>query len=215
VAIKLMEMGFNVFVLQYSVAPAKHPVHLLEMASLFNLLNNNQEKFNIDVNRIGVMGFSAGGHICALYSNLYQCKEIKKHFEKLYKPYATILAYPVISAEKDVWHEKSIINFLGHTPSQEEINCISAEKLVNANTPPTFIWHTAGDTMVSPLNSIKYAEALMKHNISTYLMIYPFGNHGMITADRETIAEISEKEDLISDWINQLKKWIDLTFFEK
>ena len=89
-----------------------------------------------------------------------------------------------------------------------EINRFSCEKLVNENTPPTFIFHTAVDTTVPVNNSLCYAKALAENKISFELHIYPYGSHGLATADILTLNNVNEEIIHTGAWINDLKKWL-------
>lgn len=209
VATKFLAMDFNVFVITYSCAPSRYPLQILEIACLYDLLENNREKWNVDVEKTGILGFSAGGHLAAHYSNKYNCEEITKIFNKVHKPYCTVLCYSVISADPKIRHENSFKNLLGHIPNEKEISEFSCENMVTADTPPTFIWHTVEDQSVPVQNSLRYAEALSNNGVSYSLHIYPYGRHGLSTADKMTFAEMTEKIAYAHDWLAQFEKWIE------
>lgn len=211
IALKFLDMGFNVFVLYYSVAPNRYPTQLIEVAALFDFINKNAEKFNCDTDRIGIIGFSAGGHLAAHYSNLWDDDIIKSRFVGTYRPAASVLCYPVISTRNA--HRGSFENLIGHFPeTEDEINRFSCEKLVGKQTPPTFLFHTAPDSYVPVENSLYYAEALSLSKIPFELHIYPFGEHGVSTADNMTCNDVNEKILYTSDWIIKLKKWLNNLF---
>jgi acetyl esterase/lipase len=211
-AIKLLSMNFNAFVITYSCAPIRYPVQLLEVAALYDLINKNSKKWQVNTEKIGVLGFSAGGHLAAQYSNCYNCSEITKYFKNPYKPYATVLGYPVISADQSILRTSSIENLLGHKPESDEVKKFSCECLVSKDTPPTFIWHTTGDALVNVENSLRYAVALSRNGVPYTLHVYPFGNHGLSTADELTNNSLDPKVEYASDWIEQFKKWVRITF---
>lgn len=212
VAVKLLAMNFNAFVITYSCAPSHHPVQLLEIAALYDLIEKNKEEWNTDISKTGIMGFSAGGHLAAHYSNRYNCGKIAEYFKVAHKPYVSVLCYPVISADKKIRHENSFFYLLGHVPSEAECEELSCEKMVSENTPPTFIWHTVGDTGVPVQNSLRYAEALSNNGVPYALHIYPFGDHGLSTVDDMSIADITEEAAYAHDWLLQLEKWMKLYF---
>ncbi len=211
IALKLLDMGFNVFVLYYSVAPNRYPAQLIEVAALFDLINKNANDFNCDTEKIGIMGFSAGGHLAAHYSNLWDDDIIKARFGNSYRPAASVLCYPVISTRNA--HRGSFEKLIGHFPeTEDEINRFSCEKLVGEQTPPTFLFHTAPDSCVPVENSLYYAEALSKNKVPFELHIYPFGEHGISTADSMTLNQASSKALYTSDWVLKAKRWLNTLF---
>lgn len=212
VAIRLMAMDFNVFVLTYSCSPVRYPVQLIETAALFNLIDQNADEWNTDINRIGVMGFSAGGHLAAHYSAEYGCGEIKEYFDKAYRPCGTVLCYPVISADKTILNTDSFEMLLGHHPEGDEVKKFSCEYLVTENTPPAFIWHTAEDNCVFVENSLRYALALSRNKVPYTMHIYPFGEHGLSTADELTNNNRPERELYCGEWMAELEKWAKIFF---
>ena len=211
IALKFLDMGFNVFVLYYSIAPHRYPAQLIEVAALFDYINKNADALHTDTEKIGIIGFSAGGHLAAHYSNLWDDEIIKERFGATYKPAASILCYPVISTENA--NRGSFINLLGHFPeTEDEINRFSCEKLVGKQTPPTFLFHTFEDTTVPVQNSIYYANALADNGIPFEMHIYPYGWHGISTADSLTLDSDNDKLPYISDWVIKVKRWINVLF---
>ena len=212
VAHKLMAMNFNAFVLTYSCDPVRHPVQLLEAAAVYDMIDKNKVEWNTDMSKVGIMGFSAGGHLAAHYSNRYDCEEIKAYFDKVYKPHSSILCYPVISADTNIWHEGSFCYLLGHKPDEAETKAFSCDRMVSTDTPPSFIWHTAEDQAVPVQNSLRYAEALANFKIPYTLHIYPYGYHGLSTIDEMTNTDIPDNFAYGNDWVSQFEKWAKLMF---
>ena len=213
IALKFLEDGYNVFVLYYSVAPHRFPNQLREVAATMELIYENAESWNCDTEKIGIIGFSAGGHLAAHYSTAYNCEEVREVFPESKSVNASILSYPVISIAFPECHEGSFINLLGYKPTkQDEIEKFSCEYLVSENTPPTFLWHTAEDTCVPVKNTLKYAEALSKYKIPFEVHIYPYGCHGLATSDNQTIDNITDVHIHAQRWISDAKKWLRLTF---
>ncbi len=211
IALNFTNDGFNAFVITYSVAPHKFPAQLLEVAAVMELIYKNADEWNCDTNKITIIGFSAGGHLAAHYSTMYGCKEVREYFPESKSVNALILSYPVITADYEHAHKGSIQNLLGHDPIDEnETAYISCEKQVDENTPPAFIWHTAEDNCVSVKNSLLYAEALSKNKVPFELHIYPFGWHGLSTADEQTNNNVDDKMLHVRSWIEQSKKWLKL-----
>ena len=111
------------------------------------------------------------------------------------------------------WHG-SFENLIGHIPlSQEEREFFSCECLVSENTPPTFLWHTATDEAVPVMNTLLYAQALNRHNIPMEIHIYPQGRHGLATVDVQTCEELPASVARVSEWLYNVKKWLNTTFF--
>ncbi len=213
IALNFLSEGYNCFVINYSCAPHKFPSQLLEVAAVMDLIHNNEAEWNCDIQRIAIIGFSAGGHLACHYSNCYNCKEVREYFPDSYPVNASILSYPVISADFTIAHKGSFYNLLGKQElSKEDTEKFSLENRVGENTPPTFIWHTAEDTCVPVQNSLVYAKALSKYHIPYELHIFPFGCHGLSTADNQTNGELEDKVKLIHSWINEVKDWLKITF---
>ena len=213
IALKFLEEGFNVFVLTYSVAPNRFPTQIREVAAVMELIYKNADNWNCDTNKIAIIGFSAGGHLAAHYSTMFDCEEVRDVFPESKSVNASILCYPVISAEAVTAHMGSFENLLGHKPqSQEETDYFSCDKNVKPTTPPAFLWHTAEDTCVPLKNTLLYAEALWRNNVSVELHVYPFGGHGLSTCDSQTIDDMTSVFEYNAQWISSAKKWLKLIF---
>ena len=213
IALKFLQEGFNVFVITYSVAPHRFPTQLRQVAALMELIYNNADAWNCDTSKIAIIGFSAGGHLAAHYSTMFDCDEVREVFPESKSVNASVLCYPVISAEEVTAHMGSFENLLGHKPdNQAEIDYFSCDKNVKPTTPPAFLWHTAEDSCVPLKNSLLYAEALWRNNVPVELHVYPFGGHGLSTCDSQTIDDMTSVYDYNSAWIPAVKKWLKLIF---
>ncbi len=213
IALHFLPEGFNVFVLTYSVAPNRFPTQITEVAAAMELIYQNAEIWNCDTSKIALMGFSAGGHLAAHYSTMYDCKEVREKFTDSKRPDASVLCYPVITSDFTTTHQGSFINLSGHdTLTPEEAEKLSCEKHVKPTTPPAFLWHTAEDNVVPVENSLIYAKALAKYKIPFELHIFPFGGHGLSTCDKHTCDDVNSIITYNSAWLNDLKKWFNIIF---
>lgn len=216
VALHFLPEGYNVFVLTYSVAPNQFPAQLCEVAAAMELIHSNAEAWHCDRSQIAIMGFSAGGHLAAQYSNCYDWPEVRQYFPDSKPVHASILCYPVISAASAVAHLGSFENLLGHSHlTQEEITRFSCDLQVTKRTPPSFLWHTAPDDCVPVMNSLLYAKALAAHGVPFELHVYPCGWHGLSTVDEQTNEPLEPEVTHAADWLEAAKKWLDITFGKK
>ncbi len=212
IAVHFLPEGYNVFVLNYSVAPHKFPSQLREVAAALELIHANAMQWNCDVNRIAIMGFSAGGHLSAHYSNAWDCPEVREVFPDSKPVNASILSYPVITGDPRYSHPGSFQNLTGKAqPPMEDLDRFSCHKMVTERTPPAFLWHTATDELVPVMNSLLYTQALAEHKIPFALHVYPKGWHGLCTADEQTNGELPADVRLTSDWFPTLMKWLKVT----
>lgn len=211
IALNFVQNGYNVFIIKYSVAPHTFPTQLCEVAALVELVYKNSDIWNCDTSKLAIIGFSAGGHLAAHYSTMFDCQQVRSYFPQSKSVNAAILCYPVITAEYEYAEKGSICNLSGKKPyTKEDIENLSCEKHVRETTPPTFIWHTAEDSLVKVMNSLIYAQALSENKVPYELHIYPYGPHGLSTADRVTNSNLPEKYKSVHTWIGFAKKWLEL-----
>jgi acetyl esterase/lipase len=174
------DRGISAFVLKYRLPNEKamthqHEVPLMDAMQGMKLIRQNAAKWNIDLNKIGVMGFSAGGHLAATLSTHYNMGEKASNEAK---PDFSILLYPVISLQPSIAHGGSRDNLLGPEKSEELIKYYSNELQVSDQTPPAFLVHAMDDTGVPVENSIQYYLALKNKKIPAEMHLYPKGGHG-------------------------------------
>ncbi|MBR4073538.1 MAG: alpha/beta hydrolase [Clostridia bacterium] len=212
IALHFLPEGFNAFVLNYSVAPNRFPTQLREVAAAMDLIYKNADKWNCDTEKIAIIGFSAGGHLAAHYSTCFDIPEVREVFPDSHSVNASVLSYPVITADETNAHIGSFQNLLGHTPDVTETDKFSCERNVNEKTPPAFLWHTAEDSGVPVENSLLYATALSKYKIPFELHIYPYGWHGLSTVDHTTNGELPENIISAKNWLSDVKRWLKMTF---
>lgn len=212
IALHFLPDGFNVFLLTYSVAPNRFPTQMCEVAAVMELIYKNADEWNCDTEHIAIIGFSAGGHLAAHYSTMFDCAEVREFFPESKPVNASVLSYPVITAEPACGHVGSFVNLLGHELNDGEIDYFSCDRRVKETTPPAFLWHTAEDGCVPVCHSLKYAEALTRKSVPVELHIYPFGPHGLATCDKQTCDDPSEKVIHDGAWLSAVKKWLKLIF---
>lgn len=213
IAMHLLPQGYDVFVLRYSVAPHRFPTQLREVAAAMELIHTNANSWHCDTGRIAIMGFSAGGHLAAHYTTCYACDPVREVFPQSKPVQACVLSYPVITADPQHAHQGSFQKLLGRYPeTEEEFSFFSCDRQVSANTPPTFLWHTAADNLVPVMNSLLYAQALSRHNVPYELHIYPHGWHGLATADPQTNGQLPAEFSYVKDWIPAMLQWLNATF---
>lgn len=216
IALQFLPQGYNVFTITYSVNPHRFPTQLREVAALMELIYKNADAWNCDTEKIAIIGFSAGGHLAAHYSTMFDCKEVREVFPESKSVNASVLCYPVITADPAHAEKGSIHNLVGKTDiSPEEREYFSCEKNVKDTTPPAFIWHTAEDGLVPVMNSMLYAEALSAHKVPFELHIYPYGAHGLSTGDAQTNGNMNEKIEHVGNWLASLEKWLKLIGFTR
>lgn len=176
--------GINAFVLNYRVAPYKFPAPLLDAKRAIRYLRKNASNFNIDSEKIGIMGFSAGGHLAGLVSEFFdKYEEYVDEIDKISaKPNLAVLCYPVVSLCEEYRHEGCVKNLLGD--DEILIKKLSLEKNVREDMPKTFIWHTAMDKTVDVRNSMELGICLSQKNVPFYLHIFQNGLHGTALAEQ-------------------------------
>lgn len=212
VALQYLKEGYNTFVLWYTVAPKHFPHALREVAASVELIHRNAEAWNCDESFVAILGFSAGGHLAALYSNAYDWPEVREVLPESKPVQASVLCYPVISADPAVAHMGSFECLLGHLPlTAEETERFSCDRLVRDTTPPAFLWHTSEDNCVPVQNSLRYATALADHHVPFELHIFPYGYHGMSICTRETLdGEITPGMQHAQCWVEESCRWLKL-----
>lgn len=202
VAKRFMEIGVTAFVLKYRlpsdlIMDDKSVGPLQDAMQAIYLVRKNAAIWNINPNRIGIMGFSAGGHLAGSLSTHYNDMKVQNQEQISLRPDFSILMYAVISFG-EYTHKGSLTRLLGENPTAEQRKYWSSELRVNAQTPVTFMIHANNDGVVPVKNSIMYNEALTKNKVSSELHIYPTGGHGFGLYNK-TVKD---------DWFDRLKNWM-------
>lgn len=180
----LNSIGVTGFVLRYRLAPRyQHPSPLLDVQRALRTVRTRAAEWKIDPAKIGVLGFSAGGHLASTAATHFDAGDASAAdpIDKAScRPDFAILCYPVISfTDESVMHRGSRNNLIGNHPSPELIELLSNEKQVTSKTPPTFLWHTTEDKGVPPGNSALFYLACVKQGVPAELHIYEKGPHGI------------------------------------
>lgn len=201
IALWLNSIGINAFVLNYRVSPYKYLCPLEDLKRAIRYVRYNCKKYNTSEDKIGVLGFSAGGHLAGsacVHFDACSANPNDKIDKLSSRPDISVLCYPVISLTEYV-HEGSKENLLGKNPSKELVEFNSLEKQVHENTPPAFIWSTAPDDSVPMENSLLYAKALKEKNVPFELHVFPEGHHGL--GLKNEYPYVQRWADLCKDWL--------------
>jgi acetyl esterase/lipase len=177
--------GIAAFVLKYrlpddSTMLDKKIGPLQDAQQAIKMVRENATRWEVDPNKIGIMGFSAGGHLASTEATHFKESLIDNSNNTNLRPDFQILAYPVISMQDQLTHRDSRRQLLGNNPSKEIIDKFSNEMQVDETTPPAYITQATDDKTVDVDNSIDYFETLRHHNVSVEMHIYPKGGHGFI-----------------------------------
>lgn len=187
---RLMGAGFHTAILHYSVAPAKFPTAALQLAQAVKEVRAHAGEWH--VSQVYILGFSAGGHLCATVGTMWDDPVFFEHLGDKgdWRPDGQILCYPVITMG-EFTHRGSRENLLGDRADELQ-DALSMEKRVTKNTVRTFLWHTMDDGLVPVENSLQYAAALRRAGVSFEMHIYEHGLHGLSTCDEQS-AEIPQQ----------------------
>lgn len=204
VAKKFNEMGIAAFVLKYRIPDTatmmdKEIGPLQDAQQAMKIIRMRAKEWGIDTGRVGIMGFSAGGHLASTEGTHYHHVVIDNKENVNLRPNFMMLIYPVISFQDSIGHIGSRDNLIGKNPSQEKKDEYSNELQVTDETPPTFLVQASDDDVVNPKNSIVFYLALLKHNIPAELHMYETGGHGFGMNMKRS------KEE----WMETLKNWMD------
>ena len=205
----LQGQGISAFVVRYRFSPYRHPVEMRDAQRAVRWVRAHAKEYGIDTSRVGVMGFSAGGHLASTVSTHYDggnpsaTDSVDRHG---CRPAFSILGYPVITMDSAFTHLDSRKSLLGANPSQAMIDSLSNEKQVTAKTPPAFLFHATNDGLVPIRNSQAYYDSLVKRGVPAAFMKFDHGGHGFAMADGKWGAIT---DTALHKWCDSSLKWLD------
>jgi len=203
VANYLNAMGVTTFVLKYRLGPRyRHPVELGDAQRAIRLVRARAQELGLAPNRIGMMGFSAGGHLTATAGTHFDAgtSDASDPIERVSsRPDFLVLGYPVISFDPAIAHGGSARNLLGDTPDPKLVEYLSNDLQVTPETPPTFLFHTNADTAVVPENSVRFYLALRRAKVPAEMHIFENGPHGV---------GLALHDPALSAWPTLLTAWL-------
>lgn len=203
IALWLNSLGVSAFVLQYRIAPRyHHPAPLLDAQRAIRFVRANATKYGVSPERVGIMGFSAGGHLsssAATHFDAGQADSADPMERASSRPDFAVLMYPVITFTEEAYvHKGSRRNLLGDNPDPKLVEQMSSERQVTERTPPVFLFHTTTDAVVPAENSVLFYLAARKAGVPAELHIYAEGPHGVGLA--ATSFALSSWPARLADW---------------
>ena len=199
--------GITAFILVYRYSPYRHPIPSMDAMRALRTVRARSEEWGIDPGRIGILGFSAGGHLTATVSVLFggPNPDAEDPIERVSaRPDFAVPCYPVISMKDPVAHAGSRKNLLGDDPDPALVERLSLELQVTKDTPPMFLLHTSEDQGVSALNSVQLYTALFQHGVPAELHIFLQGRHGLGLGNKEPVLPMSAWPDLCITWMKAI-----------
>jgi acetyl esterase/lipase len=199
----LNSLGVAAYVLRYRLGPRyHHPIELGDAQRALRYVRSKAAEFRVAPDRIGIWGFSAGGHLASTAGTHFDSgnPNAADPVDRVScRPDFMILAYPVISFVTEYAHKGSYTNLLGAAPDPKLMENLSNERQVTPQTPPTFLFHTNEDKGVPAENSVMFYLALRKAGVPAEIHIYERGNHGV---------GLAPKDPILSTWSGRLADWL-------
>jgi acetyl esterase/lipase len=200
----LNSLGVSAFVLQYRLGPRyRHPVPLQDVQRALRTVRARAGEWGVDPRRIGVLGFSAGGHLASTAETHFDDgrADAADPMERVSsRPDFAVLCYPVISLVTSAVHAGSRSALLGENPDPKIVDSLSSELQVTPRTPPTFLWHTDDDEAVPVENSVLFFEAMKKAKVPGELHVFAHGKHG---------AGLAPNDPALSQWPHLCALWME------
>jgi len=203
IAKKFNEIGVSAFVLKYRIPndttmEKKEIGPLQDAQQAIKIVRQRAHEWNVNPTRIGIMGFSAGGHLASTAGTHFKNSFIENSEKINLRPDFMILIYPVISFQDSIGHLGSRDQLIGQHPSKDKINYFSNELQVTKETPPTFLVHASDDDVVKVENSLVFYRHLVQHHVPAELHVYQQGGHGFGLNNKTTS----------DNWIDRCKNWM-------
>ena len=191
-------------VVSYRVAPYRYPAALTDAQRAIRTIRARAAEWNIDPRRVGILGFSAGGHLACSAATIFddgQADAPDPIDRQGCRPDAAILCYPVVSFG-EFRHDGTMRNLLGKEPDENLRRSLCLEDRVTPRTPPTFLWHTSDDEAVPVENSLLFAAAMKRNRVPFALHVFPHGRHGLGLAG--DIPGVGAWTKLCADWFGEI-----------
>jgi acetyl esterase/lipase len=206
----LNTLGIAAFVLRYRLGPQyRHPIELGDAQRAIRTVRARAAEWHIAPDRIGMMGFSAGGHLASSASTHFDAgkADAADPIDRVSsRPDFVVLAYPVISFVEPWTHQGSKTNLLGEHPDEALARSLSSETQVTSSTPPAFIYHTSADTVVPVENAVAYFLALRAAGVPAEMHVFRNGPHG---------TGLAQQDPALAEWPRLLAHWLRVSGFAK
>ncbi len=207
IAKEFNKMGIAAFILKYRLPSDKTMKDktigpLQDAQQALKTVRSRAKEWSVDPGKVGIIGFSAGGHLASTAGTHFQKSYIDNKEGINLRPDFMILVYPVINLSDSLMHKGSRDNLLGPNPSEESVRFFSNDLQVTPETPPTMLIHASNDKAVKVGNSIKFYESLVKNNVSAEMHIYPTGGHGFGIRPAQSPDHWTDR---IEHWLKALK----------
>jgi acetyl esterase/lipase len=203
VAAWLNARGVAAFLLKYRLGTKYHnPIELGDAQRAIRMVRAHAAEYGVATDRVGMWGFSAGGHLTATAGTHFDAGNaaaVDAIERASSRPDFLILAYPVITMEAPYVHAGSKMYLLGDAPAQADVDAMSAELHVTAQTPPVFLFSTTDDRTVPVMNSVMFYEALVKAGVPAEMHLFQHGGHG---------SGLAPTNPQLSPWTEMLIKWM-------
>ena len=239
VAIQFMQMGYQVFVLHYSVGSdrshpergilkhARYPLQVIEMLEALHIVKEHADEWHIDANRIFLMGFSAGGHVCASCGVRWKDAKIVEQLsfipkEEELKVNGIVLGYPFLVPNSDEFFEQhhleavqrvqGITNYVlyqSDTPSREDFDKVNLLNYISKDTVPMFLWHSIDDPVIDARNSTRFITKLLDYGIPAEYHLFGHGEHGKALENRLTHQPQETIDNHLNSWISLADYWMN------
>lgn len=183
--------GITYVVLKYRIPQGNPQIPLSDAEQAMRIVRKYAKELEVDPNKVGIMGASAGGHLASTLATHYSSDETRPDFQ--------VLFYPVVTMDAEITHMGSRINLIGEKPTPDLVRLYSGELQVTPDTPKAFIMLSSDDDVVPPLNSIIYYNALLSNKVGASLHAYPNGGHGWGYHDNFPYK---------AQWTQELEKWL-------